>query len=772
MLVHTHGGVSNRPGTKYVSSVKDSAKAVRLIPFQFSTEQSYMLEFGDLYMRVYKDGAIVLHELADTPLWVATTVYAVGDFVDDGALIYRCILGHTAAAGDEPGVGGSWTTYWVQDDTYEIATPFAEADLPLIKYAQSYDVIFLTHPSYPPQELSRLDHNDWTIADIVFGPQISAPSGLTGGGPATTHNWKVTAVSADGEESITSAGDTRASGTLTWTAPATGTAEYYNVYMQKNGSGDFAWVARAASNSHVIDTSVNPDYSKVPVQSVNNPFSGVNNYPGVVSFFEQRLIFGRTNNKPQTIWGSQTGNLRNFNRSTPLQNDDSYEFTLNAREVNEIRWFVPLESLVIGTSAGEWRMSAGGNSDAVTPTSVNLKVQSSWGTGHQHPIVIGDSVLFVGSAGITARDLAYSLERDGYTGNELTVLANHLFENRTIVEWGFQQYPDPVIWVVMSDGELLGMTYAREHDVWGWHRHDLAGTIENIGVIPGGEADDDVYFCVKREIDGSDYRYIETLAERLAEDDVTKSWFLDSALRYDGWNTDTAKTMKLTTIGPTNYLDATGFAPFTVGSVGKYYAFEDSAGTTKFKVTVYQSTTQVEVEIINYLQPTLYNVDVSNWSLMATTLSGLSHLEGEVVGVLGDGSVLNDLTVSGGAVTLEHPVSRVLVGLKFLSVMETLEIELPVDGKTLQDKFRNLVQLTTLIQKSRSIFAGPASSQNLDEVKFRTDEMYGAPIDLYTGYKELPVESGRGKTARLRIENRDQVPLTVLTVIPRIDFGD
>ena len=94
------------------------------------------------------------------------------------------------------------------------------------------------------------------------------------------------------------------------------------------------------------------------------------------------------------------------------------------------------------------------------------------------PIVIGNTIIHLQSKGGIIRDLAFALESDSYTGNDLTVLANHLFEGKTVKEWAYAQAPHSIVWAVLSDGTLAALTYMREHEVWGWSRHDTDGTYE------------------------------------------------------------------------------------------------------------------------------------------------------------------------------------------------------------------------------------------------------------------------------------------------------
>lgn len=484
-FVHAHGGASNRPGTQYV----DTALGItRLEPFQYNVEQTYMLEFSNLKMRVLKDGGLVLD--GATPL--------------------------------------------------EVVTPYPESVVADLKFVQSADVMYITHPSYAPRTLTRSSHTSWTFGTIAFAPTIAAPTDLAGsynGTGSFNIQYQVSAISATGEESlpctaITVSADTAGSWeagkvvTLTWTAVSG--AEFYNVY--KNSRGYYGFVG-TADGTTFVDDNIDSDEADGP-QSANNPFVGANNYPGVAGIFQQRLVFGRTNTLPQTVWASQTGKFTNMSTSRPLKDDDSIEATLASTQVNEVRWLIPFSELIVFTAGGEWLMTNGSNSDALTPTSVQYKPQGYRGCADVKPLVIGDTVLFVQRGAQVVRDLQYRLESDKYTGNNLSVLSEHLFRGKTIVSWAYQQNPYSLIWAVLSDGSFCSFTYLYEHEVWAWCPQETDGFVEDVAVIPGA-TEDEAYFVVRRTIGESTVRFVEKLASR-EFDSVEDAFFVDCGLTYSG----------------------------------------------------------------------------------------------------------------------------------------------------------------------------------------------------------------------------------------------
>lgn len=517
-IVQRQGGVTNRPGTRYVAAVKDSSKKVRLIPFVWSNDQGYVLEFGHLYIRLYSEGGRVL----------------------------------------VPGTGA----------IVEVATPYVEGDLPRLQVAQRADTMFIVHPSYEPRKLVRSDHHLWALSTISYAPTIGPPTAgwswkraektPDDSHPAKEWEWVVTTVNADGEESGPSAviyppvlepgggfppttpqppGSAGEEIVLypdrpawfVWTA-VTG-ADYYNVYRGRNGV--FGWVGSTESASF-HDDGQSPVYVDTP-PNWENPFSGTGNYPAAVCFQDQRLVLAGTNAHPQTAWGSRVGFYNRFDRSIPAKDDDAFEATLAANRMDDIRSLLSLRALLILTGSGEYQ-ARGVDDGPITPNSIDVTRQSGHGAAWLPPLEVGNVALFVGARGATIRQLAYDLQSDGYSAPDLTVLATHLFEGYSITDWAWASCPFNVLWVVRSDGTLLGLTFLRDQEVAAWHRHTTDGAFENACVVPEG-SEDAVYAVVRRTVSGATVRYVERFASRFFTD-VRRAVFLDSSLEYDGYAAD------------------------------------------------------------------------------------------------------------------------------------------------------------------------------------------------------------------------------------------
>lgn len=727
-FVMPYGGVRNRAGTVFVHESKASGVA-RLIPFEFNDEQTYILEFGNLYLRVYKDGGIVEAS---------------------------------------PGV------------PYEIATPYTAAQLFELNFTQSADVMTLVHPSHAPRELSRLDHDDWTLAAISFVPATAAPTGLTasprsgGSGDKTNYYYVVTAV-ADGEvpdESLPSASatveswDNKAGAVLAWDA-VTG-ADYYNIYKDNAGSGIYGYIGRASTNAFT-DINIAATKTDTPPNAAN-PFVGAGNYPGAVGYYQQRLCFAGSNNGPQTVWMSKTGNFHNFGYATPTKDDDSVTMTIASRQVHRFRHLLPLRQLLGLTTGGEWVIE--GSEAGLTPKSVRANVQSYNGCSRLPPIVVNDSAIYVQARGAGVSSIAYTFESDGFSGDDLTKFAPHLFRGHQIVDWAYQAAPDRLVWAVREDGILLGMTFLPEEQLIAWHRHSTDGFVESVACVAEGE-EDALYLLVRRTINGSTKRYVERMASRRVVD-VEDAFFVDCGLTYDGRGTSEGALMLLSGGSTWEYpgilnLDASGHSPFSAGSVGRRYRLRSGADLVRVEVTAFSSPTSVTVKLLEVCPESLREVETSDWALLADSLSGLGHLEGRVVSVLADGDVHPPRTVTGGAISLQSPAAVVHVGLPYTAELETLEIDFP-GQETVLDKRKAIHAVTAVVEDSRNFWAG-RDAEHLYEQKAPYRVNYNDPLALQSGVSELRISTQWDDSGRVYLRQTDPLPLTVLALIPEVSIS-
>ena len=243
---------------------------------------------------------------------------------------------------------------------------------------------------------------------------------------------------------------------------------------------------------------------------------GGNTNPATVAYFEQRRVFGGSRARPATVWMSRPGQFTNFDVSDPSQDDDAITASLYAQEVNIINALVPVTSgLMALTSGGAYLLSAGGNQNPVTPSTIKAPPQAFSGAQALAPLRIGEQVLYTQARGSGVRDLAFNFYSNSFAGQDVSVLSGHLLEGRTITQWCHAQEPHKLVWAVRDDGVLLSFTYLKEQEVYGWARHDTAGEVVSVCSIPEGR-EDAVYLVVRRWCEGRGFFFhTERMASRL-----------------------------------------------------------------------------------------------------------------------------------------------------------------------------------------------------------------------------------------------------------------
>lgn len=640
-IAKPQGPAQNRPGFQFVREVKNSAMKTRLIPFTYSTIQTMVIEVGAGYFRFHTQGATLL-------------------------------------SGGVP---------------YEIANPYAEADLFDLHYVQSADVLTIVHPNYAPQELRRLGATNWTLTAISFAAPIAAPSAPTAtptGTGALSYSYVVTTVAADGvSESAASAAATCTNNiftsgnynTIAWGA-VTG-ATRYNVYKMQGGL--YGYVGQTSGLS-IVDDNIAPDLSKTP-PIYDAVFAGAGDYPGAVSYFQQRRSFAGTTNKPQNIWMTKSGTESVMSYSLPIRDDDRIAFRVAAREANTIRHIVPLTQLLLLTSSAEWRVTSV-NSDAITPTTISVAPQSYVGASNVQPVIINNTLIYGASRGGHVRECAYNWQANGFISGDLSIRAPHLFDTYDIIDMAYSKAPMPLVWFISSSGNLLGMTYVPEQQVGAWHRHDTDGVFESCTVV--AEGSEDVLYCViRRAINGVSKRYVERMATRQFVDPAD-AFFVDCGLTY--------------------------------------------AGTP------------------------------------ATTISGLSHLEGKTVSILADGAVHPQRVVTSGKITLDQTASKVQIGLPITADLQTLPLAAQIDNSFGQGRYKNVNKAWLRVYRSSGIFIGP-DANNLTEAKQRTTEPYGSAPALKSEEIQIVLTPTWADSGQVLIRQADPLPLTVVSMTLEVALG-
>jgi hypothetical protein len=735
-IVLPFGGLTRRPGTYYVAAVKNSSAAAHLIPFQFSTEQAYIIEAGDKYMRFYMDNGYINDTNSTIP--------------------------------------------------YEINTTYTKDEVFDLQYAQDADTMWIVHPNHKPAKLTRTGHTAWNLTDYT-------PTGSPFGGYGTFTKLMLHCDGADTNttfideagKTITAVGDAQIDTAWkkfgTGSALLDGTGDYLSVPASTDfafGTGDFTveevinltstaaqefigngylsgwdleynganklyfyiagggdswtWTPTTNTTYHVAVTR-NGGNLRAFINGVNlgtktghtEDITGANNlyvgndftsnypisghidevriskgiarwtanftvpteayaeidYPSCVAFYEQRLAFAGTSTYPQTIWMTASGDYENM--TVGSNDNDALEFELVSEQVNAIRWLSPGKVLLAGTSGGIFSISSGSDSEPITPTNILAKREATYGSAMVMPKRIGNLVYYLQRNGKILREIGYSYDLDEYQTNDMTILSEHVTDSG-IVDMDYQQSPYNILWCVRSDGEMATFTRQVEQKVVAWSRQVTDGKYESVAVIPGNNTDDQVWFVVNRTINGTVIKDVEYLMPFFNYTNQTRAFFVDCGLSlYNGTN--------------------------------------------------------------------------------ATIVSGLNHLENMTVSVLGDGVVLDNETVSNGNITLSSPAATVHVGLSYPYKLQTMRLDANTALGTAQGKIKRINKVQVRLYNS---YGGELGNED------KQDAIAYDNTTFYTGDKELTFPSKYDKNAYVVLKGDKPTPMTVLAIMPDFTISD
>jgi hypothetical protein len=416
---------------------------------------------------------------------------------------------------------------------HRTASPFNAEELSEIDFEQTADVLYLAHTNHAPNKLVRSGHYEWSFADVAFEPTIGDPPGI--GGSATTPNtdsansgnayfpqpatYVVTAFNEEtGQESRASGSITltndlalkRNYNTVTWNAVSGATG--YRIYKAEN-SQLYGYIGTTDALTF-RDDNIGPDLSQgIPI--ADNPFAGAGDYPGTITFHEQRAFWGRTTNRPNGVFASRSADYENMDYTRPTREDDAFVIGLVANKVNSVNQLVSSKQGLLALTSHNIFSIQGSNEDYITASPPpRVRPEVSRGVSRLNPIIV-DNVIFYETAKTgEIRTIGYEFELDGIRTDDLTIFSRHLFENHDVIDWVYAEKPASAIWLVRGDGSLLCLTWDQAQQVWGWTICTTDGLFKRACVITE-QGEDRVYFVIEREIDGDTKLYIERMASEL-----------------------------------------------------------------------------------------------------------------------------------------------------------------------------------------------------------------------------------------------------------------
>ena len=533
LVPQVQGPLIAMPGTRFVGETNANDRA-RLVPFVFSQDDHYTLEFTANRMRVWRDLALVERE---------------------------------------PGI------------PFEMATPFDDALVAVLQYSKSKDVLFLCDGQNPPQRLSRRDHDDWIIEPIPFvnGPfrigntdeaitlSASGESGTvtltaTGGDVFEAGHvggfFRLVQIdqpvpALEGDEDII-VGDRRANDGKVYEAVTEGKARTGPTHESgtvSGESGEPAWkflhddsgilritavINATTATAEVIGTL--PAGVVAPQETYRHAegaWSTKNGWPRAITRHQQRLIFGGTPVDPEYIWATATGSFVEFRPSTDDDGSFSYRVDVENGDLGIIEFL---------SSSGRRLTIGGREAVAVSVTardqvfslrSVSFDLAINRGVARARAVTADNQPVFIPAQGRSVTGIAYDLNEDRDQGLPLDKAASHIL-SPGVAEIVWQYAPWPVLWARTTDGDLVGLTIDKAESVTGFCRATIGGTLESIAILPDGKGEQTLWMVVRRDVGGRLIRAVEVMQPPFGlfteegDAQMEDAWQVLSGLRYTG----------------------------------------------------------------------------------------------------------------------------------------------------------------------------------------------------------------------------------------------
>lgn len=712
---------TNATAPEAIDKVYDTVnnENIRLIPFEYSNTDSYIIEMGNQYFKFYREGGKVLD----------------GNSID-----------------------------------YITRNPFISDQIRQVQYVQSNDVMYLVHPEVTPQKLSRFGHADWQVEDVEWqwGPFLEentedttiTPTGISGSitlnasadifypdqvgsywllkqKPLNTY-VKGTLASDVNSATVTLEGEGLLTLEGTWVGLVTMEKSIINadsweaVYPKLNGNSaniEYSFNEEIPGYEYRVTmsdfssgscaytlTSYNTDVSGyvqitryVDANTVNanvkselasatattkwseGAWSKYRGFPRAICLYQNRLVLAGTDYQPNGVWLSQSSDFENM-RATSLDNS-AIVYEVGSAKQNPILWLQDRNGIIAGTSGSVIRIFSQSSTSTLTPASIGSEMQTQSGSCDIQAQATGDSIIFVDRNRKIVRDMIYDLQSDGFVSPQLSILAEHITDPG-IVELAIQSRPDAVIWFVKSDGDIISLTYDRTQNIVAWASHETDGVFESIAVIPGLD-EDEVWVAVKRPIGDANERYIEQFQPQDWGSDTNDCWFVDSGLKYED--------------DPCN------------------------------------------------------------------VINGLDHLEGKLVQIFYDGNSVAEANVVDGKVTLDVNVAECTIGLPYTSTLMSFPIEVGISGGYsigYKKKIYDVYGCFYKTMKGEYGTFGPYAEATMYPIPFSTwpDELIGTDRP-FTGQINLPIDGGWNYETQMIFIQDEPFPFNITGYSTKVEIS-
>lgn len=764
-IVHAEGGASTRPGLHYIAQAKYDNKEFRLIPFEFSDDERYMIEAGDYYFRFYTNGAQIT--VSSASAWVTTTAYVRGDYVSNAGTIYYCNTDHTANVFATDLSNQLWTA----QTAYEIPSPYAEADLEFLQYAQSADVLFLAHPDFAPRELARIANTNWTLSTYVFenGPFMLmntdesvtlTASAVTGNGITVTASsatfysthigslWQtkhyiegqtqsVSMTSATTSSSIKCGGTWRIITHGTWTG---------KLRVEKSTDGGSTWTtvrtfgSTADNNVNTYQEDSNDGEPYLVRLNMYSYTSGTANVELTTDAFWQTGIFEITAYASAT---SVTADVKTELGATSATSEWSegswsgrrgYPATVSFSSADRLTWantYAEPQTFWMTESGNYYsfkRSSPLVDSDGISTPLPSKKLNGISGLVPLLDLVAltSSGLWSLGSGGQPISPTTINPKLNDYHG--AAGVTPVVIGNRAIYVQAGGSVVRDMTYELASDGFVSTNASIISRHLFKNHR---------IVEMAYQQEPDSIVWCVRD--DGW------LLAMTYLREQEVLAW----TPHYTNGGDD--EFMTVATISGSNEQDEVW--------VGV------RRGTERF-------IERMDERLVSEDPADQFCVDcgVTYDGVPITTVTGLDHLDGKEVSILADGGVVPPMTVSSGQITIPYPASKIHVGLGYECDLETLNVEANTRGGTIQGKLIKITDVVLQLVNSKGGQIGP-DFDTLHDMVYNLPDNYGEPSGLYTGETKELLGGGYEEGGRVCIRQSDPLPMTIASIIPTVTVG-
>jgi hypothetical protein len=488
-------------------------------------------------------------------------------------------------------------------------------------------------------------------------------------------------------------------------------------------------------------------------------------FPKSVGFFEERLWLGGTDEQPQNLWGSESGDFSRF--GTGADDADGIDLIVSDSIASPIVWISSGRDFIVGGTGGEFVISSSGG--FITPTDRAIRLQSTHGSSLQQPHRIENETLFIDASATRVRSMRYDFDIDAHQADDLLFFNDHLTKNSGIKEIAVAQSPNNLIYAVLNNGDMVVGQFNRGQEVLGWERFQTKGNYKSVATITVDDHDE-VWVVVERLINGSAVSYIERFDEFDSNDGLSPSdGFLDS---FGVFGVPISVT-SITQANPPVVTIPTGHGLVNDDKVIFYDAkyldddgtLQDMADINKKTFTVAnQGATTIELSGIDGTGFELYDSGGSVYKKV-TAVTGLDHLEGETISVKTDNGASPDLTVASGAVTLAVAAGIIQYGMPYTATVKTLRPPDSAQVSVAGQQIRHINPVIRLFQSSLPMVNG-----QLEPIRTSSMLMNIAP-NLFSGdavYTSTDFED----LGQLSVSDTSPFPLMINAILGTVELGE